>query len=617
MTWFAPAPETARFVADLLSYMTLDEKLGQLDLFHAADDPRLEQAIVAGRVGGIAGGAHAVRWQGLATERSRLGIPLLLTGALPRPVLSQWALAATWDEEVARAAGAAAARAALDCGCNAIAGPHCATTPGSVGSDIALAACEPHLLARLAGAFCMGAGSASGGGESDGVLAMPSLATGGSDGDDGLRVAALELAGAGVGAIDAPGLDTIRAARAGFGGLLVAECARIAGVVAKRYGTTRAASWLEAAERALAEGLLSDDEIGTAASGVLAAKHGMGLFREPHRMTAMATPDPALLRPADCRRAAMVLLRNEAGLLPLSPVSDRVLVVGPTDGAAGICAEALNRAGIGFSAIAGLATRRPGESWVDPATGDPFAQALTRDAAKRADFAIVVLEERMFAVAAPGEWRRPGPAVTALLRALAPAGSRLVALLAIDEPVDLGDIDQHFAAVLQCWGPGEGLEEALGDLLSGRAGPQGRMPASAGRFAFGQGLSYGETSFSQLAVKAMGDHVNARLSLANTGSFAARETVQVYVGDRGGDPRLAAYRHVVLAPGESAQVEFALRLDELGTFGDAGWRELSPGPYEILVGKDLRRTLAAQVDITPALARAIVTGRRGFLRLVG
>ncbi len=606
--------ETARFVSDLASYMTLEEKLGQLDLFHSDADPALEQAIVSGRVGGIAGGRQAQRWQTLATERSRLGIPLLLTAAPAPPALAPWALAASWDEALGRELGARAARAAIALGCNTIPAPQIAAAAAPLARGIDLAACEPHLLAHLAGAFCHGAAEA-GADPRSGALAIARMAP-----DEGRpdHAGALELAQSGaVAAIDCAELAPAAAERAGFGGILVAECARIHSLVESQFATTRARSLLEAAERALAGGLLGGDEIDRAIRGVLAAKHGLALFRSPHRLQPLASGRTEYDRAAARARGTMVLLRNEAGLLPLSPVSDRVLVVGSADGAARACADALGRAGIGHAAAPGLAVRRAGESWTEPAPGDHFAFALTRDAARRADFVLVMLEEQHFAGRGESGWRLPGPAIMALLRALAQTESRLVAMLATAEPVDLGDADQYFAAVLQCWTPCEGFEEALSDILSGRASPQGRMPVSAGRFAFGHGLGFGEVSFGSYVLGAGADHLAATVRVANSGSFAARETVQVYTRRADGALRLASFRHVMLPPGGETTVRFELGLDELGTRGESGRLELAPGRHEVLLGKDSRRVLSATVEITPALARAVVNRDRGFLRLAG
>jgi len=604
--------ERARFVDDLTGYMTLEEKLGQLNLDHPLHDPGLEAAIAAGRVGGVASGDAPQRLQTLATDHSRLGIPLLLSApACPIP-LAPWALAASWDETLARALGAHAGEAALRIGANCMRGPRAVLNAEDARPEgVLIATSQPHLAARLAAAFAEGAGRGERG-ASYRALAVPTI-EGTSNGAlrFGLEIAHGERALA----VECAGLDRETALKAGFAGLMAAECRRIRAALAEHFGTTSARSPVEAAEKAIAEGLIGEHEIDTAVRGVLAVKHAMGLFRRGERHLGDAAANDEMPSPADLARRSMVLLRNESGLLPLSPVSDRVLVVGASDGVGGACADALARAGIGHSAAPGLALRGASDSWTEPTAGDDFAISLTRDAARRADFVLVALDERHFTPRGNGPWRRPGPAVLALLQALSTAGSRLVALVAADEPVDLAEADQHFSAVLHCWAPRLGFEEALADLLSGRNSPQGRMPATAGRFLFGQGLGYGESVFSSLALSAGSDHLAASIRVRNSGSFAIRETIQAYIRESDGDLRLIGFDHVTLAPGEDAPVRFAFGLEALGELGENRRLELAPGPREILVGKNIGRLLATRFDISPALARAIRGQVPGGLRL--
>lgn len=602
-----------RFVADLLSYMTLGEKIGQLDLFRGGDDRGLDQAIISGEVGGIASITHAARWQGLAVERSRLGIPLLLFEYPCSLELSPWAIASSWDEDLSEELGRRAGMAAVARGSNALWGPRCAIATRPLDEEIGIVSCEALLTARMAEAFCRGASQLGSEAHRD-VLAMVQV--------EGLekeaaRYAALALAHCdAVIAIDSSSLDAPTAARAGFDGLLVAECARLHSSIARRFAGTRARSLLEAAERAIGEGQLREEEIDAAVCGVLHAKHALGLFRDPRRT--MPTDEKADSgRIGERVRATMVLLRNEAGILPFSPVSDRVLVIGDAEGAAGLCVNALERAGIGHVAAPGFALRRKGESWVEPVAGDHFALALTRDAAKRCDFMLVALEDKHFVRPEEGAWRIPGPATMAMLRTLAAVGPRLVAIVATTEPVDLADADQHFAAVLHSWEPREGMAEALGEILSGRWSPQGRMPVTAGRFAFGHGLGFNEATVSEYKLEAGGGKVTASAKVANSGSFALRETVQVYRRQIDDTLRLIDFRKVDLAPGETAFVSFDLGLEALGTVAPSGRWELAPGTIAICMGKNIRRVLSADIEITADFARAIVNRERGQLRLAG
>lgn len=132
------APDT--FVDDLLARMTLEEKLGQLNLVTATlplPEDRVTE-IRAGRIGGLLGGLvdcsfgvggpdAAREIQAIAVEQSRLGIPLLLAydvihghqTVLPIPL----ALSCTWNLGHVEAAARIAAREATACGLNWVFSP--------------------------------------------------------------------------------------------------------------------------------------------------------------------------------------------------------------------------------------------------------------------------------------------------------------------------------------------------------------------------------------------------------------------------------------------------------------------------------------------------------------
>lgn len=119
-----------RFVSDLMSRMTLDEKIGQLNLLTpggglatgAVVNPDVESKIRAGKVGGLFGviGVDKIRQaQELAVNGSRLKIPLIFGSdvihgyktTFPIPL----GLASSWDTNVIeRAARAAAKEATAD-----------------------------------------------------------------------------------------------------------------------------------------------------------------------------------------------------------------------------------------------------------------------------------------------------------------------------------------------------------------------------------------------------------------------------------------------------------------------------------------------------------------------
>ena len=115
-----------RFVSDLMARMTLEEKVGQLNLPVAGtivtgegQSVNVDERIAAGEVGGlfnVKGAAEIRKYQQIAVERSRLGIPLLFgmdvihgyETTFPIPL----GLACTWDMEAVEESARIAAREA-------------------------------------------------------------------------------------------------------------------------------------------------------------------------------------------------------------------------------------------------------------------------------------------------------------------------------------------------------------------------------------------------------------------------------------------------------------------------------------------------------------------------
>lgn len=106
-------------------------------------------------------------------------------------------------------------------------------------------------------------------------------------------------------------------------------------------------------------------------------------------------------------------------------------------------------------------------------------------------------------------------------------------------------------------------------------------------FAFGFGLSYTSYAYSGLRVDSGAKTV--RFTLKNTGKRAGTEIAEVYARlPKGADEsfkRLAGWKRVTLAPGESRAVTVAIDPRVLQTFDEANSRwNFAPGDYEVLVG---------------------------------
>ena len=116
-------------------------------------------------------------------------------------------------------------------------------------------------------------------------------------------------------------------------------------------------------------------------------------------------------------------------------------------------------------------------------------------------------------------------------------------------------------------------------------------------FPFGFGLSYTAFDYSNLTVSPgtidSAGTVTVAIRVKNTGARAGEEIVQLYVRqDVGSVTRpvreLKGFRRIMLAPGESRQVEFPLPGRDLLMYDAAMRRVVEPGRFAVYVGTNSR-----------------------------
>ena len=198
-----------------------------------------------------------------------------------------------------------------------------------------------------------------------------------------------------------------------------------------------------------------------------------------------------------------------------------------------------------------------------------------------------------------------------LVRRIRSLGKPTVVVLFNGRPLDLHGVYDEADAILEAWFPGSEAGDAVADLLFGDANPSGRLtmsfPYSVGQvpvyynayntgrpqgapdaqvryvsqyldipneplLPFGFGLSYSDFEYggARLSSDEMTPDSPLRISVTvtNKGAVAGEETVQLYVRDLSGEvvrpvKELKAFRKVLLQPGESREIEFALEEPQL------------------------------------------------------
>ena len=308
---------------------------------------------------------------------------------------------------------------------------------------------------------------------------------------------------------------------------------------------------------------------------------GEFVLREEHRAVALTEA-----------REAMVLLKNEGPLLPLSPETGRVAVIGPLadDRRAPLgCWSWMGRPEDVETVLDGLRAVWRGNQElvyargceiVEPEGGE--AEAGIREAAeaaRRADVAIVVMGE---SAEMSGEAHSrahlgfPGRQQE-LLQAVVATGTSVVLVVLSGRPLVLAWAAKHVAAILQAWHGGIRGGRAVAELLFGLANPSGKLsvsfPRSEGQipvyyahkntgrpaagegthqfqdpyrslyldesndplYPFGFGLSYTRYAYERLAVQTpvvgLGGTLVVEADVRNAGARGGEEIVQLYVCD--------------------------------------------------------------------------------------
>ena len=291
------------------------------------------------------------------------------------------------------------------------------------------------------------------------------------------------------------------------------------------------------------------------------------------------------------------------------------------------------------------------ESEILPEPLDAEEQAGIAEAvenARRSDVAVVVLGENSRTC---GENKSrtsldlPGRQLD-LLKAVHATGTPVVLVLISGRPNSINWADRHVPAILEAWYPGSQGGTAIADVLAGDYNPGGKLtvtfPKTAGQipfnfpakpssqidggktlgpdgnasringalYPFGYGLSYTTFEYSDLRISrdVMTPYQNLEVSLKvrNTGSMKGDEIVQLYIRDvissaTAYEKNLRGFERVSLAPGETAEVTFALEPDDLAAYYSAyGKRVLEPGEFRIMAGassEDIR--LSGSVTVVP------------------
>jgi beta-glucosidase len=561
--------EVAARVEALLGQMSLEEKVGQLTQVGGGSwGPGPEDAIRKGGAGSILWLNDTKQFnvlQKIAVEESPSKIPLLFAldvihgyrTIFPVPL----AMAASWDPSVAERAQTVAAREARAAGLHWTFGPMLDIARDARWGRIVEGAGEdPFLGAAMAAAQIRGfQGSSLGAPDRIVACAKHFAGYGAADGGrdyDPVYLSESQLRNiyfppfeaavkAGVGTFMSAYMDLnnvpasgnrfllrdILRGEWGFKGFVVSDAFAVANLVIQGF----ARDGRDAAFRALSAGLDMDmasntypqhlvglvndgtltlAEIDAAVRPILAIKIRMGLFEHPY--TDESKLEQVIALPehrSEARLAAqraMVLLRNEGGLLPLAKNLSNVAVIGPladskeaTEGSwmvfghtpAAVTVLEGMRARLPEAKVTyapGPEIRRDIASWFDimmppegkkpPQTPEEAEEAfqVAIATALNADLIVMVLGENADMAgeaASRASLDLPGRQEE-LLKAVVALGKPVVLVLLNGRPLSIGWAAENVPAILEAWEPGSEGGHAIADVLFGDVNPGGKLPVT-------------------------------------------------------------------------------------------------------------------------------------------
>lgn len=652
-----PAPERERFVEDLLEYMTLEEKAGQLVLLpHATtraastfgDDTLLRDQLRRGLVSGVVGSPDAAevhRLQRIAIEETRLGIPLFVmseTGTGRRThVPSPISAAASWDPDAVEAAETLVADEAAAAGINWALAPSISALGQHGLNGFAQSSGEAgHLAERMAEARIRGLQS-SDDERRHRILACLQFAAGtapgGTPGDIARERTRIVLSTLRRAAPASVMLDHPARSRAdrrsgptdplpylkrpgGFDGIMLSDWAEIAELSGQPLAAPGYVGLsVERIVAAITDERIPCSMLDDAVRRVIGAKYDLGLFRPNNHDTPRATVtvrDPAL----DLARKSIVLLRNDPALLPLTVDSGDILVVGSAardkkialggaEGEASSVIDGLEELGIIYKFAPGLSLRHDGATVSRMVDADRMAIGMAGEAARRSRTVVLVL----------GDVSEPlGEAYQTLIETLRAANQHLVLVTLSERAIDPDVGGTPLPCVLHAGLLGTRSGHAIAEVLTGDREPVGRLPYSlrnrdgSERLPFGQGLGYTEFALTDLALELGGDRVIASAVLRNAGERDGSEVMQIYVrrlgpdGDR--EPVLRAFRRITMQAGSAERVNFEIGAEELAGYDQQARLGVAAGSYEISLAFNAHRGQSGEIVVPQAVADAMVSG---------
>ena len=410
------------------------------------------------------------------------------------------------------------------------------------------------------------------------------------------------------------------------------------------------------------EGKVDIQLVDDAVRRILTKKYELGLFDDPYRFI-NEKREKEQANNLEHRKFAreigaksIVLLKNENQLLPLSPTTKKVAIIGPF-----AKATVENH---GFWSIAfpddsqrivtqfdGIKAQLDKNSELLYAKGcnandndkSLFAEAV--ETAKKADVVIMTLGEGH---AMSGEAKSRSNIHFSgvqedLLKEIAKTGKPIILMINAGRPLVFDWASENIPTIVYTWWLGTEAGNSIADIFFGKINPGGKLPMTFPRtegqipiyynhyntgrpaknntdrnyvsayidldndpaYPFGFGLSYTTFQYSDVNVSATqlkgNQTLTASVTLTNSGNYDGEEVVQLYIRDLVGKvvrpvKELKGFQKIFLKKGESKTVSFNITPEDLKFYDDELNFDWESGEFDIMIGTNSAQVQTKRVN---------------------
>ena len=410
------------------------------------------------------------------------------------------------------------------------------------------------------------------------------------------------------------------------------------------------------------EGKVDIQFIDDAVRRILTKKYELGLFDDPYRFINEKREKEQANNPEHRKFAreigakSIVLLKNENQLLPLSPTTKKVAIIGPFAKATvenhGFWSIAFpddsQRIVTQFDGIKAQLDKNSELLYAQGCNANDNDKSLFAEAvetAKKADVVIMTLGEGH---AMSGEAKSRSNIHFSgvqedLLKEIAKTGKPIILMINAGRPLVFDWASENIPTIVYTWWLGTEAGNSIADVLFGKINPGGKLPMTFPRnegqipiyynhyntgrpaknntdrnyvsayidldndpaYPFGFGLSYTTFQYSDVNVSATqlkgNQTLTASVTLTNSGNYDGEEVVQLYIRDLVGKvvrpvKELKGFQKIFLKKGESKTVSFNITPEDLKFYDDELNFDWESGEFDIMIGTNSAQVQTKRVN---------------------